>query len=260
MTSNSENKIKDEKLFLIGTSGSIKKHNKEFLEKKRSEGYSFLAYSYNSIMYLYDIDFKPDYWIFFDPAAYANAIDYLKEKLEWFKNTSFIGYNYVSLEAFYATNAFLNGSSSYGCHDFISNKRLISIYKNYSPEKTLKETFVKNPDVCINFNDSKFNEINCSEKLLKINNFGHELDKLTYWVLPFILNYFSRLKKIKTIGFGTYDSDRYNGGSGSYSDYAKAYLNIIPFYKNIKFNQTLDFDIEPDSFYQELVPILNKNK
>ena len=59
--------LKDSKVLIVGTSSSVAQYDKKFLQEKRENGYKILSYSGNSLIYLYDIGFKPDFFIFFRP-------------------------------------------------------------------------------------------------------------------------------------------------------------------------------------------------
>ena len=88
-----------DKLLLIGTSSSITKYDKLYLENKKNDGYKIICYSGNSLVYLYDIDFKPDFYTFFDPYAYIMGIENMGEnKSTWLKDTVFCGYDFTSFE------------------------------------------------------------------------------------------------------------------------------------------------------------------
>ena len=249
--------LKDSKVLIVGTSSSVAQYDKKFLQEKRENGYKILSYSGNSLIYLYDIGFKPDFFIFFDPFAYTIGIGNMGERCkDWLKETTYIGYENSSFESLLATNKFLNGSESFGFTDFLRNDSLVNLYKDNPPSEIFKECLCENPTT-VNFD--QIENLNLSDRLYMIRNYGNELDKFTYYLLPVIFNFFKNLSTLKCLGFGTFGFDRYRGTSGSYSEYVRAYDQILPHLNNVKINQNVDIKLEDDSYFKKVETLFSKD-
>ena len=242
-------------LLVVGTSGSAAKYGKDFFEKKKDEGYRILSYSGNSLVFLYDIDLRPDFFAFFDPFAYSMGLSHIGiDNKAWLNTTACIGYDYTSFNSLLNTNRTLNGSETFGFTDFLRNPESVNLYKSHPPGEVFKECYCKTPTP-IQFDQTE--DINLSEELYMIRNYGNELDKLTYYLLPLIFNFFTNLSRLELLGFGTFNYDRYSGASGSYGEYISAYDQILPHLKKIKINQKVDITLEEESYFKEVETIFN---
>ena len=241
------------KLLVVGTSSSIKKYNKDYLEEKRNKGYKVISYSGNSLVYLYDIGFKPDFFVFFDPYAYVMGIENMgDDKSNWLKDTTYLGYDFCCFENLLQTNEHLNGSKSFGFTDFLSNSRSVDLYKRNPPQDVFKDCVFDTP-ITVNYDNIK--NLNLSNNLYMIRNYSNELDKLTYYLIPLIFYFFKNLERIKFLGFGTFSENRYRGGKGSYSEYIKAYDKIIPQLNETKINTKVCISLEDGSYFKRVEEI-----
>ncbi len=242
-----------DKLLVVGTSSSITKYDKSYFEYKKKEGYKIISYSGNSLVYMYDVGFKPDLFVFFDPYAYVMGIENMSDdKSNWLKNTTYLGYDFCSFENLLKTNEHLNGSKSFGFTDFLSNSRSIDLYKSHPPRDTFKNCIFETPTI-VNYDSIK--NLNLSNRLYMIRNHSNELDKFTYYLLPLILYFFKAVKHLEFVGFGTFSENRYKGGRGSYSKYIQAYDKIIPYLKQTKINTKISISLEDNSYFKQVEKI-----
>ena len=106
----------------------------------------------------------------------------------------------------------------------------------------------------------KLNDINnFRDNYCMLKNPGYNFCKLSFIILPLILNHFKNLKELKIIGFGHYSVGRYyynNSNNRGYNEFKDSYKKIKPILQNsLKENNIkVSFD-GSESFYKELSTI-----
>lgn len=216
-----------EKIFLLGPSSRIRNLTSEYLNGHIDAGYKIFSYT-DSIFYAKERKINPDYFLFLDPYTIGKNIDFF-ETDDFLSRTCLLTYDFYDnhLKKFY--------DFGFTCNSFIRNynhvyNRFLS--KHY--EKNFSNTVTKKVE-CIDLFHTAQQRVDFREKPLIVSSYGKtNIDKFSCIVLPYILNEFKGLKKIKSCGFGDFDVSRfYNGKVNGYSEFTNTFDMMK---ENITFN------------------------
>lgn len=251
-------KIPNTKVILLGP--VLDNHiSKNFLERKRKEGFSILSFSSSSLVFLHDIGFCPDFHTFIDPQSYCHVIEQIGS--DFFKKITFIGQDFTTHKSVLETNATLFNKEGAGISNFLSNSNYLNIYKKNSPIKTYKQCFAFNPFLIDVLTETDFSDIDFESNLYRLLYGRFEIEKFSYYLLPLILFWFNDLSHLDIIGFGHFDKDRYFGGNrNSYDAYQNAYEPALQFYSKINFNKKITISIDKSSLLYSLAQLINNSK
>ena len=232
-----------EKILIVGPSNDVGNFSKEDLMDYKTKGYVILSYS-DSLLYFIKNKIKPDYYSFIDPFTLSHYLDTF--------NTDFCK-NTILLTADIYNNSFERFFDlGLTCNSLKNNKDLYNRVLKLNPNKIFKNHITKK----YKKTDYK-NFINKDYKIEyhMFQNPGHNFCKLSYILLPLIINHFQNLKEIKTIGFGHYSVGRYYNSTNStgYNEFKDSYTQIKNPLKNLlnKYNIKISFD-GSESYYKEL--------
>lgn len=167
-----------------------------------------------------DLDFTPDYWTFLDP----NTLVYLYNDYKQGKFSSeFLG-KIKEKTIFLYNNFHTDGTfSQYGFTTHNGEKWVNNEYKNeiFPIVKNLFKDSNEVPcgtsnDYFIEFQNQTHESHKYYQKHIMIN---HPDDKFSKFLLPLVFYFFPEKKNIYSVGFGDFNSPRYNCPVGDVNDY-----------------------------------------
>lgn len=242
--------MKMEKVLLVGPSKKLESFSLESFENYRKEGYNIISYS-DSIDRLKEIDFKPDYYSFIDPAtirepndedSFLNDVELLvadifgehPELSSYFNNFKRV-FKYP-VDEYPPVNAIESVPKSHG------NSMTLSFGAPIEIEVT------KDEDKHIDFYEKYYmfqpTFILSSHSMKRLNT-----DKFSCYLLPLVLFHFKNLKKIDCIGFGDFDVNRGWGSQGTdgYEDFKETFDIVAPYFKNFFEKNNIEINFLGDS-------------
>jgi len=223
------------KILLVGPSKKLKSFNLEFFEDCKKEGYSIISYS-DSIGRLKEIEYKPDYHCFIDPATIRGP----SEEHPFLEDVDLLVADvfgqHPELSSYF--NNF-NRVFKYPVDEYPPVNAIESTPKPHGSSLTLsfgaplEIEVTKDEDKHIDFYEKYYmfqpTFILSSHSMKRLNT-----DKFSCYLLPLVLFHFKNLKKIDCIGFGDFDVDRGWGSqrSDGYEDYKETFDIVVPYFKN----------------------------
>ena len=270
------------KLLLIGPSKNLESFSLEDFENYRKEGYTTISYS-DSITRLKEINFKPDYYSFYDietikkfpkEDSFLNDIqllvgDIFDESIDkdlafdWFKN--FKQVHKIKVDKYPTVNAIESTPS-----DNASSMSISGVPHNTE--------ITKDDDKYINFYDEyylfkpTFVVTSHQTKML-------HTDKFSCYLLPLVLHYFrikqhytekgvyhpiiQNIEKINCIGFGDFDVNRGWGtqSKDGYEDYKETFDVVAPYLVNFFSEQNIELEflgnLDNNYYLKKILSMLN---
>ena len=205
-------------IYLIGPGMDKSGFDTSLLKDKVTMSFS------GDLQWFNDNKIHPTYWTFLDPNSTTYIFDRINEgkyDSEWFtelKVKSSLMYNdFQGTDEFYNSGFTTSRGIEWNRNVFGGQilPELGKLFKNTIPLPTivLKNTY----DSFYDSNLSRLSPIVIHER--GINN-----DKLSCFILPMVLSYFTNLEKIHCIGFGDFTRPRlYTNSSAGYDGYIKSY-------------------------------------
>lgn len=204
-----------------------------------------------------ELDFVPDYWTFLDP----NTLVYLYEDskngnllesfLQKLKNQTTFLYNSVQTDGkFY----------EYGFTTFRGNNWVDNEYRNeiFPYVKSLFKNSIEIPcatsnNYFVEIENQVYESHKYYQKHIIINNTN---DKFSRFLLPLVFYFFPEKKNIYSIGFGDFNSPRYNcpvGDTNDYESFKESFNEIKPKLSEylIHSEKKLIF-LNPESYFNQL--------
>lgn len=238
-------------LLLIGPGNSLSDLNKINLNH-----YNTLAFM-GDLSYFNNNNIISDYYTFIDPYTLIHWVRnyqkglYSKEWLNKVKDSTTLLYNDLLFDGFYQKGLSTEFGEGWLLGEF-KNKILPfigSLFKEVIkiPTEVIYDKFTPNINLY-----SKHN-------ILIHSNINLNTDKFSTFIIPLSLYYFNP-KEILSIGFGDYESPRYNGITDPYQSSTSEYQGYKNSYNSVKEGllnvlQNLDINIKflnPNSYYIEL--------
>ena len=235
-------------IYLIGPSKSKVGHDVSDLKDKVTLSFS------GDLVWFNDNNLHPTYWTFLDPNSTLYIFDRHRNNKyspEWFsklKEKSNIIFNdFQGTDSFYE-KGFTTSRGKAWNRDKFGKEILPNLCEQF------KET-IKVPTVVLESSYESFykDKTKDTTPIVKHEE-GVNTDKLSCFILPLVLSYFTELESIKCIGFGDFNQPRlYNGLSLGYEGYKLSYrrmekdLKHLLKYKNVK----IEF-LNKDSYFKEL--------
>ena len=207
------------------------------------------------LVWFNDNNIYPTYWSFLDPNSTSYIFTRLREgryNHAWFNNLK----NHTSLlfNAFQGTDLFY--------HNGFTTSRGAQWNKNEFGAKLLPTlgTFfqhtIKTPSIVLTDSYSSLynKETEHLSPVIIHNVRGMNSDKLSCFILPLAISYFSELEHIHCIGFGDFSKPRlYNNSAAGYEGYKQSYQRVknqlINLLKHKNINVTFS---NPESYFNEL--------
>jgi len=235
-------------IYLLGPGRSKLDFDVTQLRRKTTLNFS------GDLVWFSDNNIYPSYWTFFDPNSTLYIFDRYKNNkynLEWFEglktNSNIIFNDFQGTDKFYNEGFTTSRGKVWNKNEF-GDQILPSLCSQF------KEIIKVPTTVLYNTFDSFYNEETKHLTPIIKHEEGINTDKLTCFILPLVLSYFTKLESIKCIGFGDFESPRLGSGSSlGYNGYKLSYqrmkekLITLLKYKNVK----IEFN-NKDSYFKEL--------
>lgn len=235
-------------IYLVGPGSSKLNFDPSILKDKTTLSFS------SDLMWFNNNQIYPTYWTFIDPNSIINILnkldkgDYNKDWSNDLKKQSTIIFNeFQGTNDFYLNGFTTSRGSSWNKHTF-GNKILPMFCENF-------KEIIKLPTIVLKNNYSSFYKDNQSHLTPIIKHEPNiNTDKFSCYVIPLVISYFTKVKTIRCIGFGDFNSPRlhtgsslgYNGYKSSYQRVKNELISLLKYKDiNVIFNNK-------DSYFKEL--------